>query len=217
LPSRFWGRYAAGRWRLATSSPSSTADDGGLTGACDDYFAAVVACSLFPDAAAAHDAPRFLQVCRTQASLPGSTTTASTYEACARTKQANCSATCQFPVTGTCRICATSIPVGQPCGSTGETTTTCVPGSYCAGSTSKTCVAYGTAGAACSQAGQCQSDLFCSSSHRCVAQGALGMACSVDADQTECSAQLPCVAGGPAGAPKALAHERHPIPLTAYP
>jgi hypothetical protein len=212
----------------APDGPSSTTvDDGGLTSACDDYFAAAVACSFLPNATAAHDAPRFLQVCLIQASLPGSTTTASTYEACAQTKKADCSAECQFPLTGTlaagapcnpgfdyqcqsgacvqvrlpdggypaCGICATSIPVAQPCSSSDDTATNCVPGSYCAGPTSNTCVAYGTVGAACSQGSQCQSDLFCSSSHQCVAQGALGAACSVDPEQTECAAELPCVAG----------------------
>ena len=92
----------------ASDGPSATTvDDGGLVGACDDYFAALVACSFISNATAAHDAPRFLQGV-IQASVPGLTTTASTYEACAHTKKADCSAECQFPLTGT-------LAGGAPC------------------------------------------------------------------------------------------------------
>jgi hypothetical protein len=206
--------------------PQPAAPDGGVAAACDDFFDALVACSLVLPATAAHDGPRFRQYCENQASLPGSTTTAANIEACAQAYTADCSSMCGLPNSGTlpagtrcnigwdlqcqsgvcaevalpdggysasCGVCATSLPVGQPCSNSG--TGACVQGSYCAGATSEACVAYGDAGAACSQSLLCKSDLFCSSSHQCVAQGALGAACSVDPNQTECAAGLPCVAG----------------------
>jgi len=197
--------------------------DGSVASACDDLFNAWVACSLVLPATAAHDAPRFRQVCENQASLPGSTTTAANIEACAHAYTADCSTTCAGPTTGTlpagapcnigwdlqcqsgvcaevalpdggyapsCGVCATSIPVGQPCSANG--TSACVQGSYCAGGTSKTCAAYGDAGAPCSPALLCQWDLICSSAQICGPNAPLGGACSSDMD---CAEAFPCVGG----------------------
>jgi hypothetical protein len=89
-----------------------------------------------------------------------------------------------------CGACAASIPVGQPCSPGGAGT--CVQGSYCAGATSQTCVAYGDAGAACSPALSCQWDLVCSSAKVCEPKASAGGVCSSDMD---CAEELPCVGG----------------------
>jgi hypothetical protein len=222
---------ACGSSQLASTSDGGGAagdasggpwNDSGVANACDDLFAAWVACSLVPPSAVAHDAPRFRQFCEIQASLPGSTTTAADIEACAHAFMADCSATCQGPTTGTlpagaacnvswdlqcqsgacaqlplpdggysaCGICAASVAVGQPCD--GTSPSACEPGSYCAGSTSRTCVTYGAVGAPCSSTLFCQADLRCSSAHQCEPRVSLGGACQTDVD---CSDALPCVGG----------------------
>jgi hypothetical protein len=90
-----------------------------------------------------------------------------------------------------CGVCGTSIPVGQPCTISG--TSVCALGSYCAGSTSETCVAYGDAGAPCGSGGViCQSDLFCSAAQQCEPKAPVGGMCASD---TGCADYLPCVAG----------------------
>jgi hypothetical protein len=92
-----------------------------------------------------------------------------------------------------CGTCASASAVGQPCSLTAPVGY-CAPGSYCGPGPSSTCVAYGTAGAACSSDLLCAStDFFCSpSSHVCTAKVAVGAACASD---IECANSLPCVAG----------------------
>ena len=186
-------------------------DDGGVAAACNDFLAANLACAVpLPSAVEAHDDARFLQFCENQLSLPGMTMTVAALESCARATKANCNAQCNLPFAGTlpagapcnadfyqcqsggcvatrlpdggyaaCGTCPASIPIGQPCGGPGPEN--CEPGSYCG--TSKTCVAYGRAGATCSSSLLCEAnDFFCSSSGQCTAKLALGAACAADVD-----------------------------------
>jgi len=208
-----------------------TGDEGGVAAACNDFLAASLACSALPSAVDAHDGPRFRQFCENQLSLPGMTMTVAALESCARATKADCNAQCNLPFAGTlpagapcnadfyqcqsggcaatrlpdggyatCGTCAASIPIGQPCNVTGPDS--CEPGSYCG--TSDTCVAYGSAGSACSSSLPCEAnDFFCSSSGQCTAKLALGAACAADID---CADALPCVSGtcaaqAPAGSP----------------
>jgi hypothetical protein len=93
--------------------------------------------------------------------------------------------------------CSTAVPVPSAVEAHDD------PGSYCG--TWNTCVAYGTASAACSSSLLCEAnDFFCSSSGQCTDKLALGAACAADID---CADSLPCVSGtcaspqAPAGAP----------------
>ena len=202
-----------------------------MAGACDDLVAALVGCGVIPEVAQAHDTGRFQLNCTIQTSLPGSTTTASTIEACARSLNGNCDAECQSPRVGTllagapcnvsyqcqsgscapvalrdggyseCGACTTTIPLGQPCGT--SSTGACAVGAYCQqGVAQSSCAEYATVGAACSAEVLCQSMLFCSPTQRCAQRGSVAAACSADGD---CSTGLACRAGacaqlGPVGA-----------------
>ena len=208
---------AGGEVQLESGTPG---DDGGLAAACDDFFGALVACSLVPAGLVAHAGPRFRQFCLNQANLPGSTTTVDALETCARAYKGDCASLCGLPNVGTlpggapcnagfdlqcqsgaceqmpdaghsaCGKCAATILAGQPCSLT-RSTGNCAPGSSCAAS--GTCVAYGAAGAACSSSQLCDADSFCSStSHTCVAKAAVGAACASD---MECAHARPCVNG----------------------
>jgi hypothetical protein len=202
------------------SVPPSPGEDGGVAAACDDFFGALVACSIVPSGLVAHDGPRFRQFCMNQAHLPGSTTTVDAIEKCAQAYEGDCASLCGLPNVGTlpggapcnagfdlqcqsgacvqlpdaghsaCGTCAATILAGQPC-NLARSTGNCAPGSSCAAS--GTCVPYGAAGAACSSSVLCDADSFCSStSHTCVAKAALGAACASD---MECAHALPCVNG----------------------
>ena len=193
--------------------------DASVANACDDLFNAWVACSLVLPAAAAHDAPRYRQLCEIQVALPGSTTTVAEIEACARAYTTDCSTTCQLPNTGTlpagapcdltwnlqcqsgscvqvpdagssgCGACAATIPIGQGCGPGASSAS-----SACAPGSycAGTCTALGAVGAPCTTRSVCQPGLTCSSAEQCATPVMLGGACQADID---CAEGFPCVAG----------------------
>jgi hypothetical protein len=195
--------------------------DGSVANACDDLFNAWVACSLVLPAAAAHDAPRYRQLCENQVALPGSTTTVAEIEACAQAYKADCSTTCHLPNAGT-------LPAGAPCnigwdlqcqsGSCAEVrlpdggysgcgvcAATIPVGQPCGPSASSglsvcaqgsycagTCTSLGALGAHCTSPSLCQPGLTCSSAQQCATPVMLGGACQADID---CAEAFPCVAG----------------------
>jgi hypothetical protein len=202
--------------------PTSPGDDGGIAAACDDFFGALVACSMIPTGLVAHAGPRFRQFCLNQANLPGSTTTVDAIETCAKAYKGDCESRCGISNVGTlpggapCNAgfdlqCQSGACVQQPdagrysaCGTCAATILAGRPcsltrstGGNCAPGTScvapGTCVPYGTAGAACSSSQLCDADSFCSSTlHTCVAKAAVGAACASD---MECAHARPCLNG----------------------
>jgi hypothetical protein len=203
----------------------SVGDGGGLAAACDDFWGALLGCSVVPSAEADHDRPRFRQFCENQANLPGSTTTVADLETCAQAFKADCSTSCDLPNIGT-------LPAGAPCNAGFDLqcqSGACVQqhqadGGYPACGTCASTIAVGQPCRLTRTTGNCAPGSYCGSSpsSTCVPYGTAGAACSSSlpcaamdffcsssshvctaklalggacASDMECARALPCVAG----------------------